>query len=99
MDSLKNLEKLLLDIDENELKKEVEKSPLYEFINTEKITPEFLKIAKANSIDSKLSDIKKPDGSDFLSDKERNDYVVSFFADIYSKPDGEDNILEGVIDV
>ena len=87
LERLKNLEKLLLELDENELKIEVEKSPLFEYINTEKITPEFLKLAKASKVGSKLSDIKKPDGSDFESEKERNDYIVSFFANIYKKPE------------
>jgi len=98
IDVLKNLEKLLLEIDENELKLEVEKSPLYEFINTEKITPEFLKLSRSAKIEAKLSDIKKPDGSDFVNDEERNEFIVSFFANIYKKPEGEENIGEHTIE-
>ena len=96
--ALKNLEKILLNINEAELKLEVEKSPLYEFINNEKITPEFLKLAKATRAESRLADIKKADGSDFVSHAERNEYIVQYFANIYKKPEGPDRLGEGAIE-
>ena len=38
---IRELEKILLNINEHDLQAEVNKSPLFEFINNEKITPEF----------------------------------------------------------
>jgi exonuclease III len=83
---IKNLEKILLDFNENELRLEVEKSPLYEFINSEKITPTFLKLIKGSKNDARLSDIKRLDGSDFATDTERDEYIVSYFENIYKVP-------------
>ena len=49
-----------------------------------------LKLAKCTKPDYKLSDIKKEDGSDFGSDfgadKERQEFIVSYYENLYRLP-------------
>ena len=52
----------------------------------EKMTPHFLKIAKCGRPDAKLEDILKPDGSEFNSVEEQNEFIVSHYEKIYSLP-------------
>jgi exonuclease III len=80
-----NLEKTVNDILESNCKRELEKFKGYEILTSEKITPGFLAMAKAKSTDSRLSSIKKPDGSVFFNDAERTEFIRNFYADLYSR--------------
>jgi hypothetical protein len=98
LSKIKDLEKNLQKIVDNELRMEVENSPLYEFIHNEKITPEFLKLAKACKAEAKISDIKKPDGTEFNSNAEREEFVVSYYENIYKLPGNSLPIPENAIE-
>ncbi len=58
-----------------------------DLLNSEKMTPKFLKIAEVNH-KTDLSIIKKLDGSPFQLDRDRNNYIVEFYEDLYRKPAG-----------
>ena len=63
----------------------------------EKITPYFVKLAKISKSDSNLDVIHNGDGQHFSTSKERNDYIVNFFCEIYKKPACEPENLSGCI--
>ena len=60
------------------MKNEFEKFKHYDLLNSEKITPSFLKILRGSGTGAKLSDILDSSGNDFRSDKDRTRYIVNF---------------------
>jgi len=56
-----------------------------EVLNSEKMTPKFLKIAESSQ-KTDLSVIKRPDGTLFTRDCDRNRYIVEFYEELYKKP-------------
>jgi hypothetical protein len=56
---------------------------IFECLNAEKAMPHFLNIAKKTKGEANLSDVKKENGEDFTTDKERNEHIVKFFSDLY----------------
>jgi hypothetical protein len=67
------------------MRSEMENFKNFEIINAEKITPRFLTLARVSKNTESLATIKKDDGSDFESDTDRDRYIRSFYANIYSK--------------
>jgi len=59
---------------------------IYEHLKHEKMTPAFLKLAKIKSSDDSLTQIKKPDGTDFDNDEDRNAFITNFYEQLYRKP-------------
>jgi len=80
------LERELLEITEKELQVEFESHRFYELLNMEKITPQFMKLARADSSEFRLGDLCKNDGSRFSDHTERTDYIVNYFEQVYSAP-------------
>jgi exonuclease III len=72
---------------DEELKAEIEKFKLFENLNCEKITPYFLKLAKASSTSAKLTDIRDNDGNLFSNDEDRNEFIVSYYERAYRVPE------------
>jgi hypothetical protein len=71
---------------------------MFEVVNMEKMTPAFLAIAKNTRRDASLSDIRDDNDAVFRTGKERDDYIVNYFKNIYSiKPD-TDTGLQGCIE-
>jgi spore coat protein CotF len=66
---LKKLEADLINLQDAEMKEEIEKFRHFDTINNEKITPEFLKLAKSANSEFTLRDIEK-DGIPFSSEDE-----------------------------
>jgi exonuclease III len=81
-----------------EMRAEVEKFKHYELLNSEKITPEFVKLAKSLNTDYSLEDICDDDGTPFYSNAARKDHITKFFAKIYKKPKCESNRPNGSIE-
>ena len=92
---LENLLNLSIDV---EMKHKLSKIQGFEEFNNEKITPFFLKMAKANKSEAKMSDLKDERGNPFNSVPEMKDFVTKFYADIYRKPVTEPADLEGCIE-
>jgi exonuclease III len=85
----------LLDL---ELKAEVENFRHFEILKNEKITPEFVKLAKSLNTDYSLDDICDDEGNVFSSNSARGKYIVDFFSKIYRKPACDKNRPENTIE-
>jgi hypothetical protein len=59
---------------------------LFSCLNSEKPTPMFLNLARSSNAGSNLSRICKPDGSQFPSDADKVENIVSYFENIYRIP-------------
>jgi hypothetical protein len=89
LDLITELECKLLVIEENELSFITDKNAAFENINTERITPFFLKVIKGNKDLSSQNSIKNPNGIPFTCDQERKEYICEHFAKIYAKDPNE----------
>jgi hypothetical protein len=70
-------------MEDSVMKHELEKFRHFELLNTERITPEFLKLAKSLNTDYSLKDIRGADGMRFASESLQEKFIVDYFADIY----------------
>ncbi len=98
LDEISNLERELTNINESELSFICEKNMIFENINSERITPYFLKVLKGNKTLSSLTSIKDERGNNFTNDKEQKDYIVQHYEKIYKKDLDEPESLEGYIE-
>jgi exonuclease III len=90
------LERRLTNIHDRNLSSKVSGFKIFENLNSEKPTPAFVAIAKNRSM-GKLHSIKKPDGSAFLDDNDRNEYIRGCFQELYMNRDPDhlpDDIIE-----
>jgi hypothetical protein len=71
---------------------------IFECLNAEKPTPMFLNLAKKTKTNQKLENVKKPDGTPFTCNKDRENYIVDYYSSLYKKPDGERLDYDGCID-
>ena len=81
------LERTLSDLAESEIKDELLHFKRFECLNNEKITPYFLKLAKNTKNESTLREVLREDGTDFTDDKERSDFIYSYYKEIYKQPE------------
>ena len=86
------------DICDGEMKNEFEKLKYYDLLNSEKITPYFVKLAKSSIKECSLSVICNNDGSPFQSDRDRNEFIANSYRDIYKKSKDEPDDFSGCID-
>ncbi len=91
-------EKALSDLIEIETTAKVRQMKLFDCLNSEKPTPMFLSLARVSNSDKKLASICKPDGSDFASCTERNDYIVNYFKNVYERDRNEPENFNGCIE-
>jgi arsenate reductase-like glutaredoxin family protein len=78
-------ERELNKIVDDAMREEILKMKNFEHLNSEKITPYFLSLAKKNSNKDSLSDICREDGTPFDTVVERNAYIRNYYADTYKK--------------
>jgi hypothetical protein len=71
---------------------------IFKCLNAEKPTPMFLNLAKKAKTNQKLENVKKPDGTPFTCNKERENYIVEYYSSLYKKPDGERIAYDGCIE-
>jgi len=79
-------ERQLSNLVESELREELLHYKRFENLNDEKITPHFMSIVKTKNAGDSLDNIKKDDGSDFISKEERKNFIGSYYANIYKQP-------------
>ena len=79
------------------MKNEFEKYKYFDTINSEKVTPAFLKTLRGFANSAKLSDIYDSAGNPFESECNRVNYIVDFYKKIYTKPSNEPDDLSGCI--
>jgi hypothetical protein len=65
------------------MRSKLESSKNFEIFNNEKITPNFLNLAKGLKSEASLLDLKREDGSDFPNEDKRKAYVRDFYKKLY----------------
>jgi hypothetical protein len=82
------IESRLNSLFDEEAKKELKKFELFEILNQEKMTPNFLALLKQSKSESSLSEIRDDNDLEFRTGKQQDEFIVNYFKDIYSiKPD------------
>jgi hypothetical protein len=83
--------KIFLD---NDLRDRMRDMKVFECLNAEKATPLLVSLGKKTGNQDSLDIIKGVDGSAFLSDKERSEYIRRYYEDLYRI----DNTVGGTIE-
>jgi hypothetical protein len=83
---------------EDEARTELENNENFEYLNHEKITPYFVKLAKGSKSEAEMDDICDSDGNPFNSATDRKKFIVDFYANLYKKEPGEPESLAGCIE-
>jgi exonuclease III len=85
-DEIFRQEAILNNIIENDLKLELEKYHKFERLNQEKLTPYFMNLVRgADKNNLGLDSIHDNDGNDFVTDELRQEYIGTFYANLYKK--------------
>ena len=94
---ISELEAELNSIVENELNLKLKNMKIFENLSTENPTGLFLSLAKNKTSGSGLGKIKSDDDTPFENDDRRNEYITSFYKNLYKKdpvePQNFDNII------
>jgi exonuclease III len=83
---------------DSELRKELSNYSTYDILNSEKMTPRFLSLSKANKKIVSLDSVCKEDGSAFESREGRYRYIRDFYSNIYTPDPGNLPLQEGCIE-
>ena len=78
-------ERELAGVIESNLKQELKHMKIFDRLNNEKITPHFMALTKNSKCEKSLTDIRKEDGTNFTTEAEQNNYITSFYRDLYKK--------------
>jgi Reverse transcriptase (RNA-dependent DNA polymerase) len=89
---VQNLEREYSSFLEGELRSEIENIKIFDRLNSEKITPFFMNMAKSSQAESSLTNIRDGAGAEFVTDTDRNEYITGFYASLYDDPDPDKNI-------
>jgi hypothetical protein len=80
---------------DNALRDRLKDIKIFECLNAEKATPLLLGLAKKSNSTDSLTNIKQNNGDAFLTDKDRENFIVQFYSDLYkSDTDVQGNIEE-----
>ncbi len=82
----------LSSIIEHDLCEELKQNKKFENMNNEKITPYFMAPAKLPDTEAVLTDIQQENGTDFLTKKDRDDYIVDYYRQVYNNNDNTDRV-------
>jgi exonuclease III len=98
---INDAERMLDNIIDAEIRSELERYRTYDILNTEKMCPRFLTLAKAKKNSASLDNIKDDDGQPFASEEARDRYITSFYQNIYTPHPGNmvlnDNSIENFL--
>jgi Reverse transcriptase (RNA-dependent DNA polymerase) len=89
---VQNLEREYSSFLESELRSEIENIKIFDRLNSEKITPFFMNMAKSSQTASSLTNIRDGTGAEFATDTGRSEYITGFYASLYDDPDPDKNI-------
>jgi exonuclease III len=98
LDRIRDLEKKLNDAVDMELRADLERFYLFEHIESEKVSPKFLQLAKNSAPVDTMSGIKDDTGKDFQSPEEMKQYVTDYYSKIYKEVPGKVRAYEGCIE-
>jgi hypothetical protein len=79
------------------LRSELENYAIFEHVQSEKISPLFLRLAKGEKTNDNLASICDNNCVRFRSDSARKEYITDYYRDIYSITPGEVNAYEGCV--
>jgi hypothetical protein len=98
IDEITELENSLNKLVDSELRHELGKYSGFEVLNSEKLTPFFLSLAKASQVEAKMEDIKNANGERFTCPEDSKQFIRDFYANIYRKDPDEPANLDGCIE-
>jgi hypothetical protein len=93
-----DLEKKLQAISERDIESALEFHPTFEHLNGEKMSPNFLRLARTSSDPTDISVIKDDNNLDFNSGRSREEYIVNYYSNIYTLPDDALVNYDGLIE-
>jgi hypothetical protein len=96
-DEINNLERKLDSIMDSDMRSDLEKYRYFELLNSEKMTPRFLSLAKKENKTISITQICDDTGTAFTSANARTEYIRNFFQKIYKAPDPGDILDENCI--
>jgi exonuclease III len=82
---ISQLELDLRNINESEINAELEKNPNFETLNTERITPFFLKMVKGSTQEKSQTEIRDQNGRAFTNIEEQKRYIYEHFANSFKR--------------
>jgi len=85
------LERVLTNLVESELRDELLHYKTFEHLNNEKITPHFMNLVKSKKTGDSLENLKKNDGTEFTNVNELKEYVRNYYRDIYKQENNAAN--------
>jgi exonuclease III len=92
-EKISGLERELEQFRDRELEYEISQFATFDTLKNEKMTPQFLNIAKNTKKEGDLSDICNDNGLPFNNTKERNDYIVNYYKDLFTlKPEAKNDV-------
>jgi hypothetical protein len=97
-ETISELELKLREINDIKLSATLEKNANFSTLNSERITPFFLKMAKGSQNSASLNDICDYNGDPFANLMEQKNFIRNHFAASYKKPQDEDDNVQGCID-
>lgn len=92
------LEDRLTEISEIELGEKLQNYAIFDYLNGEKITPVFLRLASRKKNNAKMVAIKIDVGQDFHSDRERKEFITEYYKAVYKKPRGQEDLPDRCIE-
>ncbi len=95
---ISQLEIDLRNINELEINAELEKNPNFETLNTERITPFFLKMVKGSTQEKSQTEIRDQHGRVFTNSEEQKRYIYEHFANSFKRNPLEPENLENCIE-
>ncbi len=94
---LSEYELKLREMNEQKINAVLDSNPNFCQLNSERITPFFLKMAKGSQLGGSMWDIRDPDGEPFGSILTQKTFIRDHFANSYKKPQHEPENLTGCI--
>jgi hypothetical protein len=91
------LERVLSELTEEKLKDELANYKIFDRLNNEKITPFFMRLARAHNQNDDIEKIKSDTGTKFEDKKGHEDYVTNFYQTLYSKAVNDIQVTEADI--
>jgi hypothetical protein len=97
-EKISELELQLRQINETKINCELEKNPNFSLLNSERITPFFLKMSKGSTQECSLDVVCDYDGRPFNNSTDQREFIYNHFVDSFKKNPLEPDSLEGCIE-
>jgi Reverse transcriptase (RNA-dependent DNA polymerase) len=95
---ISKLEAKITAINNAELRSKIENFSQFEILNNEKMTPFFLKLCKGSKNSAELNIVCDDNGKPFLTDYDRDEYIVRYFENVYKVPENHPINLNGCVE-